>query len=183
MIVDDQHGRVTYATFGIGPQVLSAIRADQITFAADQQPYLEGYLPIVLLTQYHLYGIVPDRGKLISTVPCSSPNRTLRASSSSSVKASAETKSLYLAGSCAARSFQQRGESGTGELCLWEEAPCTTARDHASEVLTIMARCQHHRGWVIRAPEAEGNLEPIDVWKPYVQQHDRRAQRPSRGER
>jgi simple sugar transport system substrate-binding protein len=62
-------GTITYATFGIGPQVLNALRAGQITFAADQQPYLQGYLPIVLLTQYHLYGVLPDRGRLLSTGP------------------------------------------------------------------------------------------------------------------
>ncbi len=61
--------RVTYATFGVGPAVVSAIRDGEISFAADQQPYLQGYLPIVLLTQYHLYGVLPDRGKLISTGP------------------------------------------------------------------------------------------------------------------
>ena len=49
--------------------MLNAVRAGQITFAVDQQEYLQGYLPIVLLTQYHLYGVLPDRGKLISTGP------------------------------------------------------------------------------------------------------------------
>jgi simple sugar transport system substrate-binding protein len=62
-------GRLTYATFGIGPEVVGAIRAGEIAFAADQQPFLQGYLPIVLLTEYHLYGVLPDRGKLISTGP------------------------------------------------------------------------------------------------------------------
>jgi len=67
--VDQLLGRLTYATFGIGPQVLNAIRTGQMAFAADQQPFLQGYLPIVLLTQYRLYGILPDRGQLISTGP------------------------------------------------------------------------------------------------------------------
>jgi simple sugar transport system substrate-binding protein len=62
-------GRVTYATFGVGAQDLSAIENGEIAFAADQQPFLQGYLPIVLLTEYRLYGILPDRGKLISTGP------------------------------------------------------------------------------------------------------------------
>ena len=66
---DHLSGRVTYATFGLTPQVLNAVRAGQIAFAIDQQEYLQGYLPIVLLTQYHLYGVLPDRGKLISTGP------------------------------------------------------------------------------------------------------------------
>jgi simple sugar transport system substrate-binding protein len=62
-------GKITYATFGIGPQVLDAVRAGQISFAVDQQPYLQGYLPIVLLTEYHLDGILPDRGQLLTTGP------------------------------------------------------------------------------------------------------------------
>jgi len=62
-------GGLTYATFGIGPAVLKAVRSGAITFAVDQQPYLQGYLPIVLLTQYRLYGVLPDRGKLLSTGP------------------------------------------------------------------------------------------------------------------
>lgn len=66
---DHLSGRVTYATFGLTPQVLNAVRAGQIAFAIDQQEYLQGYLPIVLLTEYHLYGVLPDRGRLISTGP------------------------------------------------------------------------------------------------------------------
>ncbi len=62
-------GHITYATFGIAPQVINAVRAGQIAFAVDQQEYLQGYLPIVLLTEYRLYGVLPDRGKLISTGP------------------------------------------------------------------------------------------------------------------
>jgi simple sugar transport system substrate-binding protein len=62
-------GKLVYATFGIGPQVLQAVERGEISFAADQQPYLQGYLPIVLLTQYHLYGVLPDRGKVVSTGP------------------------------------------------------------------------------------------------------------------
>ena len=62
-------GRLTYATFDFDPQVLIAIRAGEIAFAVDQQPYLQGYLPIVMLTEYRLYGVLPDRGRLVSTGP------------------------------------------------------------------------------------------------------------------
>ncbi|HEX5191225.1 MAG TPA: substrate-binding domain-containing protein [Solirubrobacteraceae bacterium] len=62
-------GHVAYATFDLAPRVLRAVRTGQIAFAVDQQGYLQGYLPIVLLAQYHLYGILPDRGKLLSTGP------------------------------------------------------------------------------------------------------------------
>ena len=62
-------GKLTYATFGIGPDVLRAVESGEITFAVDQQPYLQGYLPVVLLTQFHLYGVLPDRGRLVNTGP------------------------------------------------------------------------------------------------------------------
>lgn len=62
-------GHVIYGTFDLGPGVLDAIRAGRISFAVDQQAYLQGYLPIVLLTQYHLYGLLPGRGRLMTTGP------------------------------------------------------------------------------------------------------------------
>ena len=39
----------TLATFDLSPEVLSAIQAGQVAFAVDQQPYLQGYLPVVFL--------------------------------------------------------------------------------------------------------------------------------------
>jgi simple sugar transport system substrate-binding protein len=41
---------VTLATFDLSPEVLEAIVAGEMLFAIDQQQYLQGYLPIVLLT-------------------------------------------------------------------------------------------------------------------------------------
>ena len=31
-----------------------------VTFAIDQQPYLQGYLPVVLLANYVRYGVIPS---------------------------------------------------------------------------------------------------------------------------
>ena len=42
--------RVQLATFDLSPEVLEAIVAGDVLFAIDQQQYLQGYLPIVLLT-------------------------------------------------------------------------------------------------------------------------------------
>jgi len=42
--------RVQLATFDLSPDVLEAIAAGDMLFAIDQQQYLQGYLPIVLLT-------------------------------------------------------------------------------------------------------------------------------------
>lgn len=39
----------TLATFDLSPDVLDAVAAGDIAFAVDQQPYLQGYLPVVFL--------------------------------------------------------------------------------------------------------------------------------------
>jgi simple sugar transport system substrate-binding protein len=45
--------QVKLATFDLSPEVLEAIRDGDMLFAIDQQQYLQGYLPIVLLTLYN----------------------------------------------------------------------------------------------------------------------------------
>jgi simple sugar transport system substrate-binding protein len=50
---------IQLATFDLAPSVLEAIRDGDMVFAVDQQQYLQGYLPIVFLTNYALYGVTP----------------------------------------------------------------------------------------------------------------------------
>jgi simple sugar transport system substrate-binding protein len=57
------------ATFDLGPDVLNAVRAHQLLFAVDQQAYLQGYLPIVLLTERARYGLFPAQGDVLPTGP------------------------------------------------------------------------------------------------------------------
>jgi simple sugar transport system substrate-binding protein len=45
-------GTIKLATFDLSPEVLEAVRDGNMLFAIDQQQYLQGYLPIVLLTLY-----------------------------------------------------------------------------------------------------------------------------------
>jgi simple sugar transport system substrate-binding protein len=45
-------GSIKLATFDLSSDVLNAIKSGQMLFAIDQQQYLQGYLPIVLLTLY-----------------------------------------------------------------------------------------------------------------------------------
>jgi simple sugar transport system substrate-binding protein len=52
-------GTVTFATFDMSPEVLEAIIAGDMLFAIDQAQYLQGYLPIVLLTQFKETGALP----------------------------------------------------------------------------------------------------------------------------
>jgi len=60
---------VKVATFDLGPDVLRAVRARQLLFAVDQQAYLQGYLPIVLLTERARYGLFPAQGNVLPTGP------------------------------------------------------------------------------------------------------------------
>jgi simple sugar transport system substrate-binding protein len=52
-------GQVSFATFDMSPEVLQAITDGDMLFAIDQAQYLQGYLPIVLLTKYLETGALP----------------------------------------------------------------------------------------------------------------------------
>lgn len=52
-------GEITFGTFDLSPSVLEALRDGKMAFAIDQQQYLQGYLPIVLLTQFNKFGVMP----------------------------------------------------------------------------------------------------------------------------
>ena len=52
-------GTIKFATFDMSPEVLEAIGNGDMLFAIDQAQYLQGYLPIVLLTQFKETGAVP----------------------------------------------------------------------------------------------------------------------------
>jgi simple sugar transport system substrate-binding protein len=49
----DQIGEIQLATFDLAPEVLTAIADGDMLFAIDQQQYIQGYLPIVLLYLYN----------------------------------------------------------------------------------------------------------------------------------
>jgi simple sugar transport system substrate-binding protein len=51
--------QVTFGTFDLSPGVLQAIADGKMAFAIDQQQFLQGYLPIVLLKKYVQYGLMP----------------------------------------------------------------------------------------------------------------------------
>ncbi len=50
---------ITFATFDLSPSVLEAVRDGEMLFATDQQQFVQGYLPVVLLTNYVQYGVTP----------------------------------------------------------------------------------------------------------------------------
>ena len=62
--------RTEVGTFDLGPDVLREVRRGRIAFAIDQQAYIQGYLPVILLAQRARFGLFPARrGQLIPTGP------------------------------------------------------------------------------------------------------------------
>lgn len=62
-------GNVHFGTFDLAPDVLSAIADGDMLFAVDQQPYLQGYLAVVLVTKYIETGTMPGGGAIVRTGP------------------------------------------------------------------------------------------------------------------
>ena len=60
---------VEIGTFDLGPDVLKAVQSGQISFAVDQQAYLQGYLPIEMLALRARYGILPAQHDVVATGP------------------------------------------------------------------------------------------------------------------
>lgn len=60
---------VKLGTFDLDAQVLDAIKSDKITFAIDQQPYLQGYLPVVFLSLYQSNANTVGGGQPVLTGP------------------------------------------------------------------------------------------------------------------
>jgi len=64
-----REGEVTIGTFDLSPDVLQAVQDGRIVFAIDQQAYLQGYLPIVMLTERVRHGLFPAEGDVVATGP------------------------------------------------------------------------------------------------------------------
>jgi len=62
-------GDVAIGTFDVDSAVLDAISAGKIFFAVDQQPYLQGYLPVVQLYLYLTNGNTVGGGQPVLTGP------------------------------------------------------------------------------------------------------------------
>lgn len=52
-------GKVKLASFDLAPETLEATRDGKMLFLIDQQPFLQGYLPIVMLVQNDKYAVIP----------------------------------------------------------------------------------------------------------------------------
>ncbi len=60
-------GEMFFGTFDLSSEIADGIKAGVIAFAIDQQPFLQGYLPVVILTNLTRYGVVP--GNSINSGP------------------------------------------------------------------------------------------------------------------
>ena len=54
-----KRARSISGTFDLDGEISKAIKDGTIAFAIDQQPFLQGYLPVVFLTNYARYGVIP----------------------------------------------------------------------------------------------------------------------------
>ncbi len=52
-------GDIYFGTFDLGEDIVKGIKAGVINWGIDQQPFLQAYLPVVVLTNYHRYGVLP----------------------------------------------------------------------------------------------------------------------------
>ncbi len=52
-------GKIHFSTFDLSDEITHAIEQGSIAFSVDQQPYLQGYMPVVMLALYKRYGIIP----------------------------------------------------------------------------------------------------------------------------
>ncbi len=52
-------GDIYFGTFDLGSEIVKGIKADIIKWGIDQQPFLQAYLPVIVLTNYDRYGVLP----------------------------------------------------------------------------------------------------------------------------
>ena len=52
-------GDIYFGTFDLGEEIVKGIKAGIINWGIDQQPFLQAYLPVVVMTNYHRYGVLP----------------------------------------------------------------------------------------------------------------------------
>jgi simple sugar transport system substrate-binding protein len=52
-------GDIYFGTFDLGEEIVKGIKGGVINWGIDQQPFLQAYLPIVVMANYHRYGVLP----------------------------------------------------------------------------------------------------------------------------
>lgn len=52
-------GDIYFGTFDLGDEIVKGIKSGTIQWGIDQQPFLQAYLPVVVLTNYDRFGVLP----------------------------------------------------------------------------------------------------------------------------
>jgi len=52
-------GDIYFGTFDLGEEIVKGLKSGIIKWGIDQQPFLQAYLPVVVLTNYDRYGVLP----------------------------------------------------------------------------------------------------------------------------
>lgn len=52
-------GDIYFGTFDLGDEIVTGIKSGVIQWGIDQQPFLQAYMPVVILANYHRYGVLP----------------------------------------------------------------------------------------------------------------------------
>jgi simple sugar transport system substrate-binding protein len=59
-------GKIKLCTFDLSPAVIQALSKKQMSFAVDQQQWLQGYLPVIFLANYAKHGDLPENGLILT---------------------------------------------------------------------------------------------------------------------
>lgn len=52
-------GDIYFGTFDLGGEIVEGIKNGTIEWGIDQQPFLQAYLPVIVMTNYHRFGVLP----------------------------------------------------------------------------------------------------------------------------
>ncbi len=52
-------GDIYFGTFDLGDEIVKGIKEGIVKWGIDQQPFLQAYMPVVILSNYHRYGVLP----------------------------------------------------------------------------------------------------------------------------
>jgi simple sugar transport system substrate-binding protein len=52
-------GDIYFGTFDLGEEIVNGLKSGVINWGIDQQPFLQAYLPVIVLANYDRYGVLP----------------------------------------------------------------------------------------------------------------------------
>jgi len=52
-------GELYFGTFDLGTEIVKGIKDGTIKWGIDQQPFLQAYLPVIVLANYQRFGVLP----------------------------------------------------------------------------------------------------------------------------